>query len=395
MQFQIRAFAGGKLAILTYEAPDADDASRQATAQGYTVLSVQRPSNSGGALLRRGAKFPLILFSQELLALLEAGLSLVESIEALAEKESKPETKRVLAGVVEQLYEGRTLSAAMQKFPVEFPDLYAATVRASERTGDLPQALQRYVAYQSQMEIVKKKITSALIYPVILLGTGLLVTVFLLGYVVPSFSSIYADLGTKLPLMSRVLLSWGQLLEANGPAIGIGAATSLVLLIWFFGRESTRSWLLAKLWTIPAFGEKVRIYQLARFYRTLGMLLQGGTPAVTALNMSADLLQAGLRDRLQAAASRIREGIALSTAMEEFGLTTPVAQRMLAVGERTGRMGEMTDRVAAFYDEEIARFVDWFTRLFEPLLMAFIGIVIGGIVVAMYLPIFELAGSIQ
>ncbi len=394
MQFQVRAVSAGKLSVLTFEAPDPADASRQAQAQGYMVLSVQA-ERAGGGLLTRGARFPLILFSQELLALLEAGLSLVESIEALTEKESRPDTKRVLKGVVDQLYEGRTLSAAMAKFPREFPDLYAATVRASERTGDLPQALQRYVDYQSQMEIVRKKITSALIYPVILLVTGLLVTVFLLGFVVPSFSSIYADLGTKLPLMSRILLSWGQLLEANGALIGTVAGGTVVFLIWFMGRESTRSWLLAKLWTIPALGEKVRIYQLARFYRTLGMLLAGGTPAVTALTMSADLLQAGLRDRLQAASLRIREGIALSTAMEENGLTTPVAQRMLAVGERTGRMGEMTDRVAAFYDEEIARFVDWFTRLFEPLLMAFIGIVIGGIVVAMYLPIFELAGSIQ
>ena len=268
-------------------------------------------------------------------------------------------------------------------------------MRASERTGDLPQALQRYVDYQEQMESVRKKIVSASIYPVILLAVGGLVTLFLLGYVVPRFSRIYEDLGSNLPFMSRVLMQWGQLLAANGPTILVGAIAVLASLGWVLSREVTRSWFLARLWSIPALGERVRIYQLARFYRTLGMLLQGGTPVVTALTMSADLLQQGLRARLEAASARISEGISLSVAMEESGLTTPVAQRMLAVGERTGRMGDMTDRVAAFYDDEIARFVDWFTRLFEPLLMTVIGIVIGGIVVLMYFPIFELAGSIQ
>jgi general secretion pathway protein F len=211
----------------------------------------------------------------------------------------------------------------------------------------------------------------------------------------PRFSKIYEDLGTNLPFMSRLLIEWGKLLSANGPQILAGFALVIGALVWVFTRAATRTWLLARLWSIPALGERVRIYQLARFYRTLGMLLQGGTPVVSALGMSADLLEQGLRARLEAASARIREGISMSTAMEECGLTTPVAQRMLVVGERTGRMGEMTDRVAAFYDEEMARFVDWFTRLFEPLLMTVIGIVIGGIVVLMYFPIFELAGSLQ
>ncbi len=394
MQFQIRALATGKLVILALDAADEQDARRQASSQGYTVLAVQRERSEAG--LGFGAKrFPIVLFSQELLALLEAGLSLVESLEALLEKEGRPDAKRILKGVVDQLYEGRPLSLALQKFPREFPELYVATVRASERTGDLPQALQRYVDYQEQMESVRKKIVSASIYPVVLLMVGGLVTLFLLGYVVPRFSRIYEDLGSNLPFMSRMLMQWGKLLAANGLSILAGVVGVIVALVWVFTREATRSWLLAQLWSIPALGERVRIYQLARFYRTLGMLLQGGTPIVNALTMSADLLQQGLRARLEAASGRIREGIAMSTAMEECGLTTPVAQRMLVVGERTGRMGEMTDRVAAFYDEEIARFVDWFTRLFEPLLMTVIGIVIGGIVVLMYFPIFELAGSIQ
>jgi general secretion pathway protein F len=148
-------------------------------------------------------------------------------------------------------------------------------------------------------------------------------------------------------------------------------------------------------WRIPAIGARMRIYQLARFYRTLGMLLRGGIPVTQALEMVIDLLHPALRVQLRQAGQSIKEGRSVSFAMQTHRLTTPVAARMLRVGERAGRMGEMMERAASFYDEEMARWVDWFTRLFEPLLMAFIGVIIGLIVVLMYLPIFELAGSIQ
>ena len=137
------------------------------------------------------------------------------------------------------------------------------------------------------------------------------------------------------------------------------------------------------------------VYELARFYRTVGMLLRGGTPIVTALDMSAALLHEGLRPRLALARLRIAEGLPISAAMAESGLTTTVASRMLLVGERTGEMANMMERIATFCDDELSRWIDWFTRLFEPILMCIIGLVIGAIVVLMYLPIFELAGSIQ
>jgi general secretion pathway protein F len=152
---------------------------------------------------------------------------------------------------------------------------------------------------------------------------------------------------------------------------------------------------MRRLWQIPAIGERMRIYQLARFYRTLGMLLAGGIAIVQAIKMVSEMLPPALREDLAGAAGKISEGRSISYAMEVHRLTTPVALRMLRVGERTGQMGEMMERIAAFHDEEMARWVEWFTRLFEPLLMAVIGVVIGLIVVLMYLPIFELAGSLQ
>jgi general secretion pathway protein F len=221
------------------------------------------------------------------------------------------------------------------------------------------------------------------------------VTLFLLGYVVPKFSAIYDDLGGSLPWMSRLLLQWGQLIEAHGALTVAGLVALIAGAAYALSRPDVRSRIGHALWRAPAIGERLRVYQLARFYRTVGMLLKGGTPVVTALGMVGGMLQPGLRASLERACAAVREGLPLSVAMERHGLTTPVAERLLKVGERTGAMGEMMERVGEFHDEEMARWVEWFTRLFEPLLMAAIGLVIGFIVWLMYMPIFELAGSIQ
>jgi general secretion pathway protein F len=394
MRYRVKAMKAGEGVVsLALEAASPAEARARATGQGYAVLSVR---GAGGLPLPgRRAKFPLLLFSQELLALLRAGISLVEALETLAEKESKPETRAALGRLLDALYEGKAFSAALSGVPEAFPDLYVATVRASERTGDLPESLRRYIAYQSQVDLVRKKLVSASIYPAILIAVGGLVTLFLLGYVVPRFSQVYDDVGQDLPFLSRVLLDWGRLVEARGVAIGAAFLASLVMLGWWAFRPSTRVAVLGWLRRMPSAGERIRVYQLTRFYRTLGMLLSGGIAVVPATGMVAGLLDASLRGRLEGAQRAIREGKPISAAMESAGLVTPVALRLLRVGERTGQMGEMMERIAEFHDEEMARWVETFTRTFEPLLMALIGVVIGGVVVLMYLPIFELAGSLQ
>jgi general secretion pathway protein F len=395
MRFSLTALrAGEALTALSFDASNPQDARRQAEAQGYTVLSVAA-HNHFTLFSGKQARFPLVLFSQELLALLDAGLPLVEAVDTLAEKEHRPEVKQAIGQVIAQLYEGKTLSQALEQFPQSFPPLYIASVRAAERTGDLSEALARYIAYQSQLDVVKKKLVSALIYPVMLVSVGGLVTLFLMGYVVPKFSTIFSDMGGDIPFMSRLLIEWGVFMEGHAAQLGMGALGTVALGIYLARLPATRRWIGLKLWQIPALGERMRVYQLARFYRTVGMLLNGGIPVVTALNMVDGLLHPTLRGLLRLAITDIREGKPISQAMEAHRLSTPVSLRMLRVGERTGRMGEMMERIAGFYDEEMARWVDWFTRLFEPILMAIIGIFIGGIVVLMYMPIFDLAGSIQ
>ncbi len=393
MRYEVKAIMEGTgVTTLIFDALDEREVIGQAKAQGYAVLAVKpKPALRGWG----GIKFSLVLFSQELFALLEAGLTQVEAFETMVEKETRPDNRKMLLEIISKLHEGHSLSTALQQFPSVFPALYVATIRASEKTGDLSESLSRYITYQSQMDLVRKKIVSASIYPVLLIGVGSLVTLFLMLYVVPKFSKIYEDIGTDLPFFSKMLMNWGRLLDAHKSLVFAGLLGFLMAVTYGVSQPAFQQWCMRWLWRVPAVGERIRVYQLARFYRTLGMLLRGGIPVVSALEMVSGLLQPALRGQLAQAANSIREGKPISHAMEQYGLTTPVALRLLRVGERTGGMGEMTERIANFYDDEMARWVDWFTRLFEPLLMAFIGLIIGGIVIMMYFPIFELAGSIQ
>lgn len=398
MKYSLKIVQGDTVSFIDVDASSALQARTSAEAQGHYVLSVNpHKAMSFNINLASFTKstFNVMLFSQELLALIESGLSLVESIEALEEKEAHAESKAVLTQIQTALFDGQPLSSALESVLDVFTPLYIALIRASERTGDMETALSRYVAYQSQVDVMKKKLISAAIYPVLLLVVGGLVVLFLLGYVVPKFSVIYESTNADLPWMSQLLLSWGQLLHSHGREAFAVFITSVFMLVYVLSRPMVRSMIMTKVWQIPTLGESLRIYQLARFYRTLSMLLRGGIPLTIAMSMVSSLLQPLLRSKLAYVANDVKEGKPLSSAMELHGMTTSISVRMLRVGERTGQMGEMMERIGVFYDGETARVVEWFTKLLEPALMIIIGLVVGLVVVLMYMPIFELAGSIQ
>ncbi len=394
MEFRIKALnATSSVISCVVDAVDEADARRQLALKDLKVISLEPVRR-----LRRLFKSPhlqLAVFSQQLVSLLEAGLSLVEALEALAEKESNSSTKHILDRILARLYEGQTLAAAIAEHPATFPDLYIASVRASEKTGALREALTRYIAYQEQADGLRKTLVNACIYPAVLLVAGLLVTLFLMGYVVPRFSSIYEDVGTDLPLASRLLLEWGQLIDAHAALVALAVLAAIAGAIYGLGRPAVRVAMGEWLARIPSVGRQLHVYQLARLYRTVGMLVRGGMPAVPALRMSGGVVFTGARAAYAAATQAVVEGQSLAEAMERNGLTTPVAARMLRVGERSGNMGEMMERIADFCDEELARWVAVMTRLIEPVLMIMIGLIIGVIVVLMYFPIFQLAGSIR
>ncbi|MDP8566901.1 type II secretion system F family protein [Methylophilus aquaticus] len=398
MKFELKVMQGSQVSAMTLDAADAQAARMLAQARGYGVLRVIPARNAAGKKMQwpwATQQFNVSLFSQELLALLESGLSLIEAIEGLAEKEQHDHAQAVLSQLRASLYEGLPLSQALAQQPEVFTPLYIALIRASERTGDMVQALHRHVSYQAQVDTIRKKIISASIYPLLLIAVGGLVVLFLLGYVVPRFSTIYESGGQNLPWASRLLLQWGQLLHGHGDLVLLATVSLLTLGAFIGSRPLFRAWLMRKIWRIPSLGEALRIYQLARFYRTLGMLLQGGIPLLTALGMVQSLLPQEMQLALQRVIGEVREGKALSGTMDSHGLTTSIASRMLRVGERSGRLDEMLVRIGVFYDEDTARRVEWLSKLLEPALMVLIGLIVGLVVVLMYMPIFELAGAIE
>ena len=396
MQFRIKAVRKPDGIVETIlDAPNQAEAMQMARAQGMRVLSVAAQRSWLPALPRRRQNFPLLLFTQQLVTLLRAGLSLIDSLESLSSKEERPEHKLALEEVTHALQEGKPFSRALGQVPAAFPDLYIALVRSSERTGELSETLARYISYQGQVDLVKKKIVSASIYPAVLLVVGTAVVLFLVGYVVPKFSQVYEDVGQNLPWLSRMLLLWGKFLAAHQQAVAAGICSMVLLCFFAYRAPGLRQRAGRALERVPGIRERLLLYRLGRFYRSLGMLLRGGIPILTALGMVRGLLGGEMRERLEQVAARVGEGISLSRALETNGLMTPVALKLLRAGERSGNLGEMLEWAADFYDEEMARWVDWFVKLFEPILMTVIGVLIGIIVVLMYMPIFELASSIQ
>ena len=393
MQFDIRTLSPD-LAIsrLTIDARDEADARRQVEARGLFV-SALAPLRAGAR--KRGGALPLVLFSQELLALLTAGLGIVEALEALLEKEASPATRSALERLLDGLREGKRFSAVLDEQPELFPPLYVGIVKAAEGTSDLPRSLARFIDYQQRIDLVRAKLVSAAIYPMILLAVGGGVSAFLIGYVVPRFAEVYQGAGRNLPWLSQLMLDWGQFAGKHGVLLLGGVLAIGVPLLLALRRLAARGGLLRLLARLPAVGERVRIYELSRLYLTLGMLSEGGIPIVQAIATVQGMVSPGVKNALQAARASIEAGLPLSTAFEANGLTTPISLRMLRVGERTGDMGPMLTQSAAFYDGEISRWIERFTRTFEPLLMAAIGLVVGGIVVLLYMPIFDLAGDMS
>ncbi|MDD5029252.1 MAG: type II secretion system F family protein [Rhodoferax sp.] len=340
------------------------------------------------------ARFPLLIFCQQLLSLLEAGLQLVEAVATLTEKEQDSRQHAVLAQLQASLQSGMSFSQTLAQWPQIFPPLFQAAIEASEQTGGVAQALKRFVAYETQFQTLRSRLVGALIYPALLLSLGGLVVAFLLGYVVPRFSVVFIDRLESMPYLSRLVIRLGLAISDNPLTAllltGVVLGTGLTLLL----HPAMRSWLTGMAWQLPWLGQRIHQFELVRLYRALGMLLRGGIPAVRSLQMIASMAPLRSRQGIDRVIATVSEGQPISMALQREGFTTVVSDRLLAVGERSGQMGDMLERAADFMDAELERAVDRATRLMEPLMMIVIGVLIGGIVMLMYLPIFELADSV-
>lgn len=405
MQYQLRVLRDGKAPQqFEVDATSSGEAIKKAEQQGLTVLQI-KPAQTGffsfipNLLTQKSGvsnqTFPLILFCQEFRVLFDAGLAVMEVLNTLIDKESNSPTKQVLENLLQAVQEGKTLSQAMALNPQAFPSLLIATVSAAESTGDLSEALMRYSHYLESVDLLKKKIVSATLYPAIVSTVGVVVLIFLIVFVIPKFSKIYETQVKTVSLTTQFLLKLGNFSQHYGFLI---MAIFLVLVVGIsisIANPENRKRLTEKMWKIPYLGEHLRLYYLTRFYRTFAMLLKSGIPVMNGLTMVESLLGVQFKSNLLHAKKLISEGKPFSNALQTAGLTTPVAIRLFNVGEQTGTLDLMMERAATFHEEQMVRWIDRFTKVFEPMLMALIGIMIGGIVLMMYMPIFELASGIE
>lgn len=368
-----------------------ESAARVAQALGVAPHQVLSARPVAEARPRGGrARLDERLFAQELAVLLEAGIPLLEAVQTLREKDGPGAALDTVLGAVR---EGRTLSAALQD--AGFAPLFVALVAASERNGQLAPTLRQHAAYLAWAQALRGRLVAAATYPVLLLAAGYAVVVFLLLYVLPRFAGVFEGLGRDLPGASQALMDLGVAAQAHlGWAIGLAVAlpATLVALV---RQPEARAWAERGLWRAPVIGAQLRVLALARLYRTLALLLGAGVPALPALALAEGVLAPPLRPALAAAAAAVGGGQRLSQALQSAGLATPVALRMVRVGESSGELATMFERAAAFHDEEISRLAELVTRAVNPVLMLAMGVVIGGIVVLMYLPIFSLMEQVQ
>lgn len=394
-----KAQAGG-MRSLRIGAIDATAATRLAESEGLRVLSCAARRNSfawGGrrSIAIARTRLDIALFAHELASLLDAGLGIIDALETLAEKERLSETRRVFEKMVQSLKEGRNFSAVMSDRPDVFPQLMVASVSASEQTGDMAAALRRYSANFETLRTIRSKALGAAVYPLMLLGVGSLVVLFLLAVVVPKFSTLIESTRGQIPFASQLLIRLGKTIHAYPQLVAALFIGVFLLLIWGIRHASRAGWNLPVMQRMPVIGPLIRIFRHAQFYRTSGMLIEGGIPAVRAFDMCGSLLAPEDSRKLARAVATIREGAAIGPALQAVGLADPVALRMLMVAQRTGKLADILSRIATFQEATLTRAIDVATRLFEPVLMLFIGLIIGAIVVLMYLPIFDLASSLQ
>jgi general secretion pathway protein F len=370
-----------------------DEARRVVESSGARLLALE--TMHAGLLGGRSTKaFNLTVFNQQLFSLLEAGQPVVDAIEILGHNDKRGRHRAIYDTLLDGLRQGRQLSEAMAALPSVFPPLYVAMVRSSETTGTVRASIQRFMQYQRQVDEIRGKLKAAAIYPAILVSVGFFVIAFLMLYVLPRFSAVFDDIAARQHASAGFVQLWGGFVRNHGLMAWSGFFAIIAATVLFVVHPKIRAGISRKLLDMPFIGEKVWLLQLARLYRTLGMLLKSGVSVLSAMRMTEASLSAALRTNLQTAIASVAEGKPMSMVLPECGLSTEVAQRLLVAGESSGNLDEMMERIADFYDQEMATWIDTAGRLVEPILMVAIGLVIGAVVLMLYTPIFDLANAV-
>ena len=367
--------------------------------KGLYVLAIQRAGRAALGSFKlptrsRVSTREFLIFNQELATLLRAGMPLVQSLDLLKSRIQSPVFRSVLNDVHERVRSGSALSDAFASHANLFPSVYTASLVAGERSGNLDAVLRRFVEYSKIVATVKRKTISALIYPVILITLAAVLVSIIVLKVVPAFSDFYESFNAQLPLMTRVIVGISDFMVANFWLLLIGLLTAAAAIAVWVRQPGQRGRLDRWLLSVPMLGDVARKFATSQMARTLSTLLGGGLPLVNALDIAARSVgNRFMATELDVVAARVREGSSFAGALEARHVFPDVAVKMAEVGESTGALQDMLNTVADFYDEEISTNMERFVTLIEPVLLVVMGIVIAGLLLALYMPLFQL-GSV-
>ncbi len=398
MEFHCRLASGsGEIVEGVYVADSESRLRHDFEEKGLFVLSLKPKGLIGGLpfqLPRRSsiATREFLIFNQELATLLRAGMPLVQSLDLLKSRVTSPLFRTVLDDVHEKVRGGSALSDAFAAHGSLFPSIYTASLVAGERSGNLDAVLRRFVEYTKVLATVKRKTVSALIYPAILTSLAFVLVAIIVLTVVPAFSDFYASFGAELPLVTRIIVSVSDFIRGQYLLILVGIVAAVAAFIGWIRRPGQQARFDRIVLGVPFIGEIAAKFATSQMARTLATLLGGGLPLVNALDIAASSVGNQFMAReLEVVSARVREGVSFSSALEARRVFPEVAVKMAEVGESTGALQDMLNTVADFYDEEISTNMDRFITLVEPVLLVIMGIVIAGLLLALYMPLFQLS----
>ncbi|MFO0985396.1 MAG: type II secretion system F family protein [Planctomycetota bacterium] len=396
----------GKTINGTMEASSPSEVVGELRKKNLTILNIREVNDaigSGRKLFQLGKAKPgkprgdeLCVFTRQLATMIGAGITLLDSLEVLSEQAEQPRFSATLRVVTADIRSGIDLSKALAKHPKSFPSLYVNMVRAGEVSGQLDEILVRIADYLEAASRLRREIKSAMAYPIVSLVLVLGITIFLLGGIVPKFKPIFESLpNVKMPKLTQIVLNMSSWMETNWYMVIVGVVGT-VLLLGILKRTKRGSYVVDySLLKMPIFGPLFRKVALSRFSRTFSTLLKSGVPILGSLEIVADT--AGnqvIGDALLKARESVRNGNTLSDPLADSPLFPPMVTRMIGIGERSGSLEQLLEKISMFYDEQVTAQVKGLTSLIEPLLIGVMGFFVGGIVLAVFLPIFEIQKSL-
>ena len=381
----------------TLEAKNKQELMQLLRRQRVIVTNVKRKSKSLNLTIGTGVKaVEISRFTRQFAVMIEAGLPLVQCLDILAAQTTNKVLAKVIANVRDTVSSGSTLADALAKEKKVFDQLYVSMIEAGEVGGALDVILKRLADYREKADAIKRKIKGALTYPAIMLVMLVLISFVMLTFVIPIFAGMFEGLGAELPKPTQIVINLSNWLKGNLHLI-IGGAILIVIIYKLMRKNSkTRYYIDYLFLKLPLFGMLIRKTAVARFSRTLGTLIQSGVNIIDALQVTAktagnDVIARAIKNAIIA----ISQGETIAKPLEESGVFPPMVVQMINVGEKTGNLDTMLAKIADFYEEEVDSAVETLTAMIEPLMTVVMGIVVGGLLVAMYLPMFDIIGKIK